>query len=98
MAFIFGWGSKNPTQLLAQLQKQPTEKWEAETDALTYLASHSNPQLEEAMKNRLTEANISLLATELLKTSPQLLDTCLKVVSLEPLKAISKIENVSRVR
>lgn len=94
MAFIFGWGSKNPTQLLAQLQKQPTEKWKAEIDALTYLASHSNPQLEEAMKNRLTEANISSLTSQLLKTSPQLLDTCLKVVKLEALETLSKNKNI----
>lgn len=93
MTIFSFWRRSEPAVLLQQLQAS-TEG--AIPKALFYLKAHPHPALEAALAEKLTAQNITTLTESLIKTSPELLETCLKIVSLASLKAIAKVEDVAK--
>ncbi|MGH2611808.1 MAG: hypothetical protein ACRDFB_02015, partial [Rhabdochlamydiaceae bacterium] len=93
---IFLYKSTTPAVLQSQLKTEAADSWDVTTQALAYLSSHVHPALEATLNEKLNAENITSLASHLIKTSPQLLDTYLKVLSLDLLKSLAHIENVQQ--
>jgi ATP-dependent Clp protease ATP-binding subunit ClpA len=84
------WGSSQTAQLLGKLRDRADPGIIQE--ALTHLSLKNNPTLEKALTEKLKNQDLTPIVSHLLKTTPNLLDTCYKVATLNTSQVIEQAQ------
>jgi len=79
---LIGWYRKDQ-ELLHKLEGEQGAFPAAVQEALSYLKTHSSPQLEKALREKLVNDQLTPIVSHLLETAPDLLDTCCKVATID---------------